>query len=76
MTRPESIETHGRIFGNGIRQASNPVGGVDEENWKFNPETQNYDYIGEPDEIAIPPVLPKLTIDQKTPIIREVAPVR
>lgn len=76
MARPESIKTYGRIFGNGIRQTPNPVGGVDQENWVFNSDTQNYDYIGKPDEIAIPPVLPKLTIDQKTPIIREVAPVR
>ncbi len=70
-------DTHRNIYGNGIGQTSNPTGGVDQDNWRFNSDTQNYDYIGEPfDEIDSSPILPKQAMDQKIPIIREVAQVR
>lgn len=51
MATPENIETHGRIFGNGLRTPDSP--GVDPKNWVFNPDTQNYDYAGpdDPEEI-------------------------
>lgn len=37
-----------KIFGNGIEGINN-VPGVNPTNWRFNCETQNYDYIG-PDD--------------------------
>ncbi len=79
MKRPEGESTTPIIFHNGcngVLEARN-FGGVDPINWRFNSDTQNYDYIGEPfDEIDFAPVVPKQTMDQETPIIREVVPIR
>lgn len=64
---PEGEPTHSRIFRNGengVLQARG-FGGVDPDNWKFNPDTQNYDYIGKPDENP-----------QEIPVIKDIPQIR
>ncbi len=78
MARLEGEPTHSRIFRNGengVLQARG-FGGVDPDNWRFNPDTQNYDYIGEPDEIDPTSVLPEQPMDQKVPVIKDVPQIR
>ena len=49
MAKPAQKDTFRNIFGNGSEGLTS-VPGVDPINWKFNFETQNYDYIGPDDE--------------------------
>ncbi|MDO8577141.1 MAG: hypothetical protein Q7R82_02240 [Candidatus Daviesbacteria bacterium] len=48
-------DTHRNIYGSGIIATASP--GVDSENWRYNPEKNNYDFIGKPDEIN-PEIIP------------------
>jgi len=77
MPTPEGEPTHSRIFRNGKNGAlqARGFGGVDPDNWRFNHETQNYDFIGDldPDDIDPTTTSPENPIKQGAHVIKEVA---
>lgn len=71
MGSPDKLETHGRIFGNGLKPDPSP--GVDRKNWRYIPEENNYAYIGKPDRVRRMPTGLKQVVNQITQTINKVA---
>lgn len=71
MPRLERIETHGEIFGNGLKMPSSP--GVDQGDWKYVADENNYIYIGKPDKVRRFRITSKQVVNQKTQAINKVA---
>lgn len=64
MPKLERIEALSKIFGNGLKP--NPSPGVDQENWRYIPEENNYAYIGKPDKV-------RRIASRKTQVVNKVA---
>lgn len=71
MKSPESIERYGNIFGNGLKMPTSP--GVDQDNWKYVAEENNYVYIGEPDKVKRLRAASKQVVNQTTQATTRVA---
>lgn len=73
MPRLERVAAYRNIFGNGIEATTSP--GVDPD-WRYNPNTNNYDFIGKPAEINSAIAPSEQPAGHKVPEIKAVALIK
>lgn len=74
MSKPEQVETHWKIYGNGLLSTS-PSPGVD-PNWKYDDRINNYVFVGKPDAINSEITSLEQSAERKAPEIKELALIR